>query len=214
MAEFSFRKIYWVLGEMPKNMRSDGQYMVKNPPTSGWSSAFMFIGEKKTTIFCPYSYEAFDVPSSAREVTGSEERPITVEKAEEILNRNWELYQRLGHSRAYDVAVRVYKVLGLEAPAQLLSNGEEDTQVRGGKEVGSALKKPVNQSSKRGKFLAWFLEGEGSRSIREAMAEFDMSRSNVLSYLYMLRKDHGIGYTLAGDVAKIELPADCENPFE
>ena len=78
--------------------------------------------------------------------------------------------------------------------------------------VGKSTK-PVKRSGKRGKFLQWFLEGEGSRSVREAMAEFGMSRSNALSYLYMLQKDHGIGYELVGDIATIKLPA-CESPFD
>jgi len=69
-------------------------------------------------------------------------------------------------------------------------------------------------SSKRGKFLKWFLDNDNSRSIREVMAEFTMTRSNALSYLYMLQKDHGIGYVLVGDIATVELPGNCTDPFD
>ena len=41
-----------------------------------------------------------------------------------------------------------------------------------------------------------------------------MTRSNALSYLYMLQKDHGIGYELVGDIASINLPNGCTNPFK
>ncbi len=59
------------------------------------------------------------------------------------------------------------------------------------------------------------IEGDaGTRSVREAMAEFSMTRSNALSYLYMLQKDHGIGYDLVGDTATVKLPEGCTNPFD
>jgi hypothetical protein len=80
--------------------------------------------------------------------------------------------------------------------------------------VENELKKPVPREGKRGKFLAWFLEKGGSASVREAMAEFGISRSNALSYLFLLKKDHGIGYELVGDSASIALPKGCSDPFE
>lgn len=213
-----WKHVYWVRGDVPKSMRVDGFYMVKDPPCSGWQHAFIIPGEKRTTIFCPYSMTAFHVKSSAREVTGAAEpkQVFSRTKIVGIMKRQWEQFQTMGQARDYDIAVKVFKLLGEEAPAEITREGEEDTKVRGGKETLTKLLKPVKRSSKRGKFLEWFLHGPNgaSRSIREAMAEFDMSRSNALSYLYMIQKDHGIGYDLVGDVATINLPSDCADPFD
>ena len=70
----------------------------------------------------------------------------------------------------------------------------------------------MKRSSKRGKILEFFMPN--ARSIREAMAEFGHTRSNVLSHLFMLQKDHGVGYTLVGDAATVALPPGCTDPFE
>jgi hypothetical protein len=52
-----------------------------------------------------------------------------------------------------------------------------------------------------------------SRSVREAMAELDLTRSGVLSHLFALNRDHGIGYQLAADCATVLVPEGWD-PFE
>lgn len=212
-----WKKVYWVRGDVPKSMRTEGFYVVKDPPCSGWQHAFLIPGAKKTTIFCPFSMMAYHVKNEAREVTGAVEPSDIFSRSKilAIMNRTWEQFQTMGQSRDYEVAVKVFQMLGAPVPAEVTRTGEEDTKVRGGKETMSKLLKPVKRSSKRGKFLEWFLLGENhSRSIREAMAEFEMTRSNVLSYLFIIQKDHGVGYNLVGDVASLTLPEGCTDPFD
>ncbi|MEE8608970.1 MAG: hypothetical protein V3S55_15305 [Nitrospiraceae bacterium] len=210
-----WRRIYWISGTLPKH--AEFRNAVKDPPCLGWQHAFVMPGEKHSTIFCPYTLTAFSVYAGCSELVNMDNVPpaeFRLDFIRELLERNWTQFQGFGYQRDYDTCALVMRRLGLEVPAQILTGGEEDTRKKGGKEVETMLKKPVKASSKRGKFLQWFLDGDCTRSVREAMAEFSMTRSNALSYLYMIQKDHGIGYTLVGDNATITLPEGCENPFD
>lgn len=209
-----WQHIYWVLGDMPRHSRH--RNAVKNPPCSGWRHALVLRGAKRSTILCPVTLDAYTVPNDCGELTGAKEPrdPMSKARITQMLQAKWKECQSMGFSRDYDTAALVLRKLGAEVPAQIMRGGETDTRKKGGKETASKLLKPVKRSSKRGKFLEWFLEAGGSCSVREAMAEFDMSRSNALSYLYMIQKDHGIGYTLVGDIAHVTLPDGCDNPFD
>lgn len=206
-------RIYWVRGSSPRG--AVHRYVVKDPPCSGWQHAFVIRGPKRSTIFCPYSFDAHTVPNDCGELMGAVEPDrFDLDRIAGILRSKWAEYQGYGWQRDYDTAALVLKRLGQPVPEQVMRGGEEDTRKKGGKEVSKRLEKPVKRAGKRGKFLEWFLEGDGSRPVREAMAEFGMTRSNALSYLYMLKKDHGIGYELVGDVATVQLPDGCTNPFD
>jgi len=209
-----WKHIYWVSGNTPKGYGDRNE--VKNPPCSGWQHAFVLVGPKRSTIFCPVSFDAFTVRNDCGELKGAVEPRDPFDKARMVarIHKNWKTMQERGWAKDYDTAALVLKRLGAVVPTQSLKGGGEDTRKKGGKDVESKLKKPVKRSGKRGKFLEWFLDGDGSRSVREAMAEFSMTRSNALSYLYMLQKDHGIGYELVGDVATVTLPEGCDNPFD
>lgn len=209
-----WRHVYWLRGEDVKHAKHRSE--VKDPPCCGWQHAIVVPGEKRSTIFCPYTLSAYTVTNRAAELATSKDaaNDFRLDFVTKLIQDKWAECQGHGFSRDYDTAALVLKKLGAEVPAQVMRGGEEDTRTRGGKETGMALKKPVKRSSKRGKFLQWFLEGGGSRSVREAMAEFGMSRSNALSYLYMIQKDHGIGYELVGDMATVTLPDGCSSPFD
>ena len=156
------------------------------------------------------------MPSSCSELVGAVDASdgFSLDRVGAMLKRKWDQYQGWGWQRDYDVATMVFKKLGLPVPEQVMLGGEADTRTKGGKDVATRLLKPVKRSGKRGKFLAWFLDADGTRSVREAMVEFSMTRSNALSYLYMLQKDHGIGYVLVGDNASVTLPEGCDSPFD
>ena len=201
------RHIYWVKGQTPKGSSYNNR--VSDPPTSGWSHAIVIMGEKRGTIFCPFAFESFSLKMDAAEIAQSKPSEVTPERIEwfkKHLLARWNEYQTLGLLKDYDTAALIMKRLGLEPPADLLKGGEEDTRTRGGKEVSTKLLKPVKRNGKRGRFLQYFLDNDGSRSVREVMAEMEMTRSNALSYLFTLNKDHGIGYHLIGDTATLELP--------
>lgn len=212
-----FRRVYWTAGHVKRDGLSRFRPEVKDPPCSGWQHAFLILGEKLTTIFCPYSMESHQVTNSSQEVATAAEpaewRPDVMPKI--ILDR-WAMHGRLQMRADYDVAALVLKRLGVEVPMIVGKEAQEDVEdqeSKGGKDPAETLLKAVKPDGKRGKFLKWWLE-KGRCSIRECMAEFGMTRSNVLSYLYALNKDHGIGYDLKGDSAELVLPDGCEDPFK
>lgn len=206
-------RVYWVRGGSPRS--AIRRYEVKDPPNSGWAFVLVMRGDKRTTLLCPYTLENYQVSNKSGEMHSMVEHPQSPDASRVIalLRKSWAECQGFGWQKDYDLVVKVFRMLGAEVPEQIMRGGEEDTRKRGGKEVGAALAKPVKAESKRGKFLKWFMEGGNSRSVREAMAEFGMSRSNALSYLFMLRKDHGIGYDLQGDTAILTFPEGCTDPF-
>lgn len=205
--------IYWVRGATPT--RSKYKNAVSDPPCSGWQHALVLSGEKRSTIFCPYTFEAYTVPNSCLEIaTACEPKSYDLDRLYSLIKEKWKTMQEFGWQRDYDTCTLILKRLGLKVPKQIMTGGGEDNRKKGGKDVGSALLKPVKASSKRGKFLQWFLDNDNACSVREVMIEFSMTRSNALSYLYMLQKDHGIGYILVGDIATVELPAGCDDPFD
>lgn len=204
----------WVLGVPPKG--SSGYQAVKDGPCNGWQHALVAPGERRSTIFCPYTLTSYTVRNDCNELRNAKEPrdPFRRDYVLDLMRRKWAEYQRHGFQRHYDQFVRVFRMFGEEAPAQVSRGGDLDTKKRGGKETAETLRKPVRLDSKRGEFLKWFLEADGSRSVREAMVHFEMTKSNAQSYLFILNKDHGIGYELVGDTATVHLPEGCTNPFD
>lgn len=213
-AELEWLRIYYVKGTAPKGSRH--RYEVADPPCAGWQFAVVMPAGKRSTIFCPYTLESYSVRSDCAELATARRDlgPLPRDFVVRTINEKWAEMQARGWMKDYDTAALVLRRLDAEVPAQVLKGGEEDTRRKGGKQVAVTLEKPVKRASKRGKFLEWFLAGGGSRPVREAMAEFGMTRSNALSYLFMLQKDHGIGYALTGDTAVLTLPEGCTNPFD
>jgi len=201
-----FGRIYWVVGMTPKGMtRND----VKDPPTNGNQCCFAFPGEKRWTVFCPISFRGFQLTIGSYEQKSFEpgHTAFTKDSLAKLVTNKWEQYAKANAQVDYNMAARVLKELGAPIPTAMPTASEEDgNKERGGKPVADKLLKPVKRKGKRGDVLAWFLETGEARSIREAMAQFEASRSSVLSYLHNLNKDHGVGYTLIGDTALVTLP--------
>lgn len=208
-----WRNVYWVLGDVPKHLLGRA---VTDPPTNGWGLAFVLNGEKHSTIFCPYSMSAYSVPNSCMELKSSAEpREWRPDFVVGLIHRNWETHQKLGIPADFDTAALVLKRLGAEVPHRKATLEGFESKLRGGKETAAKLAKPVKRKGKRGDFLAYVLaDPTHSRPVRELMAHFGMTRSNALSYLFILTKDHGIGYTLTGDLAQVKLPEGVTDPFE
>lgn len=210
-------RIYWVRGYLKKGSRFRNE--VQDPPCAGWQHAFVLRNDssnskKLATIFCPYTMEAYQVSNQSSELaTAKDGAEFRASSVQEKLTTNWTKCQTRGWQRDYDICTLIMKKMGWEVPPQIMVGGEEDTRKKGGKDGGNTLIKPVVAKGKRGKFLQWFADNDYSRSVREAMAHFSITRSNALSYLYMLNKDHGIGYELVGDTATINLPEGCTDPF-
>jgi hypothetical protein len=209
-------QVYWVQGAVPKHW--DHRNEVSDPPCPGWSLCYVIRSFKTVTLFCPFTFQTFSVSPASSEFHSlrtpffdGKYRPDFMSK---YLPEKWAMFLVANERRDFDMAAVVMKELGLEIPMNLPTSEADPTKERGGKETEVALKKPVKRDSKRGKFLEFFLaDGGGLKSIREVMAQFDITRSNALSYLYMLQKDHGIGYKLVGDGAEVSLPEGCADPF-
>jgi len=170
-------------------------------------AAFVLKGEKHSIIFCPFSLIAYTVKSNCDEI----EKAIDPESFNEdwmlnYMNENWATHQRYGWQSNYDIAVKIFTILGAKIPEQVKTGGEVDTRKKGGKPMADTLTKPVKLNSKRGKFLKFVMDRENSAEVLACMIEFDTTRSNVLSYFFQLNKDHGIGYELIGGTASIQLP--------
>lgn len=213
-------RIYWLYGEAPKGSASNKRSEVKDPPTSGWSHAFLIdpgTASKLVTLFCPYTMTSYQVSRDSYEMEGTAGPfgGFPRERIEKLVIAKWEEYAKASTQVDYGTAAIIFRAMGLVVPQNILPEGAEVKQT-GGKEVtaGTPLTKPVKRDGRRGEVLTYFLEADGHKaSIHGATARFGISRSNLLSQLFLLRKEHGIGYVIEGDTATIQLPDGCTDPF-
>lgn len=80
----------------------------------------------------------------------------------------------------------------------------------GGKPAAKRLLKPIKPNTKRAHFLQWFLDDATGRTIGATMANFKLSRQNVITYWITIQREHGIGYTLANNTITAIMPANCD----
>lgn len=214
--KLAYATVYWVVGNLPSTSRSRNE--VKDPPNAGYSSCFVLPqGGRRVRLFCPYTLEGYTVTSDSMEfksLTAPRQR-VRRTWMRELLYRNWAQFQGYGFQRDYETAARIMREMKWEVPIRAVPEPVEGVEVKKkGKPAGAKLLKPVPKDSRRGQVLSWFMESFEPRSILEAMAEFNTTRSNILTVLFQLNKDHGFGYTLAGDAAEVELPSKgCEKIF-
>jgi len=230
-----YARISWLAGSS-KNKESF-RHEVREPPTNGQALVLVVDREqdergkpvKMVTLFSLCWFDSFQVSRSSREyqsLTHPEVHAIAggrVLEADanegleryvrEAIPRLWAEIMGFGWTQKdFDTAALIMRRLDMPVPLYERLDGAD--RVSGGKEVSEGgLKKPVKGDSRKGQVLRFFMAPE-PRSIREAMAEFGISRSNVLSQLYLVQKDHGIGYELKNDAAIITLPKGCTDPFE
>lgn len=198
--------IYYYRGVTPK--RSELTNGIKDPPTSGWCTALVVRGEKHSTIFCPYTLKGFHVRNDHCEISQAKDLEPWGDNRQRAINtihRVWDEHQRRGWQSDYDTAAMVLSKLGAKVPTNNVALSSEKEVKKSGKPAAKKLLKPVKLKTKRGAILDWFIKKEAG-SIREAMAEFDSTRSGILTHLFGLNKDHGIGYEVAGDAVKIDVP--------
>ena len=131
------------------------------------------------------------------------------------LKAQWEHFQDVREQVNYQTAAAIISGMGFEVPPRIIQADEETGESKSrGKEAAQSLLKVVPTKGKRGKVLQWFFERGNSGNMLEATIEFDTTRSNILSHLFVLNKDHGIGYAMSGDMVTITLPDECANPFD
>lgn len=202
-----FARIYFVRGGAPNYWKQ--KYEITDPPTSGHGHAVIIPGDKRSTIFCPFTLQAYQVSNRCGELASSTEVEYEPERLAGFIVRAWEEAIKLGFQRDFGVAALVLTELGQPVPKFLHPPVDPDKQderkSRGGKPVNEEALRPCKPGSKRGEVAAFFMQEE-PQSLHEAMARLGLSRSGVLSHLFTLNKDHGVGYDLVNDCARLVVP--------
>lgn len=202
-----FARIYFVRGGAPNYWKH--KYEITDPPTSGHGHAVIIPGDKRSTIFCPFTLEAYPVNNRCGELASAIDVEYEPERLAGFIVRAWEEAIKLGFQRDFGVAALVLTELGQPVPKFLPPPVDPDKQderkSRGGKPVNEEALRPCKPGSKRGEVAAFFMQEE-PQSLHEAMARLGLSRSGVLSHLFTLNKDHGVGYDLVNDCARLVVP--------
>jgi hypothetical protein len=206
-----FARVYFVRGNAPGTSRTRNE--VLDPPTSGHGHVCILPGEKRSTLLSPFTLQAYQVSNGCDEMRSAVDVEVTPEKLAGHIVRAWEECVKLGFQRDFGVAAMVLTELGQPVPKFLPPppsaddrRRDEEPSKRGGKPVAEESLRPCRRQSKRGEVAAFFMQ-EGPQSLLEAMARLGMTRSGVLSHLFTLNKDHGVGYELVGDCASLVVPA-------
>jgi hypothetical protein len=55
---------------------------------------------------------------------------------------------------------------------------------------------------------------EGESSAARMCEEFGVNRSLLLTHCFEIHRDHGVGYSVNGDLIAIELPQGVSDPFK
>lgn len=214
--DIGWGRVYFARGDRSPGARVNE---VTDPPYPGYGQVIVMDGDKSCTLLCPFTFSVYNVTHRSMEYASLRKafQTPSIDRLASHLKENWAHWAKLGSRVDFGMVASVLRKMGFEAPvvADLVNvDVNEPPAQRKGKAFEEELKKPVKKSSKRGKVLSWFLaDGGGPKSIQACMAEFGISRSNALSYLFMLNKDHGIGYVLGGNTATVVIPGNV-NPFE
>lgn len=217
--ELGWAHCYFVQGNMSPGYRVNE---LLNPPVTGWSHVIVKDGDKQCMIFDPCSLSTLTVSHRSMEYASLRIPNLPFKSSSLIsqIKNKWHEREELSMSCDFGMASHILRAFGVEPPAIKMPEVDDfgdplQNQVaRRGKTEQEALKKPVKRNSKRGKLLSWFLaEGGGPKSLQVCMDVFKISRSNALSYLFMLNKDHGIGYVLGGNTATVHIPGNID-PFQ
>lgn len=202
-----FARIYFVKGGAPKYWRH--RYEITDPPTSGYGHVIIIRGDRRSTILCPFTLVSYQISNNSGEMQSATPAPVSVEKLAGFINRSWEECVKLGFQRDFGVAAMVLTELGQPVPKFLPPPPDprkmHEESKRGGKAINEEALKPCKPSSKRGQVAAFFMQ-DTPQSLHEAMAKLELTRSGVLSHLFTLNRDHGVGYELVSDCARLLIP--------
>lgn len=215
-------QVYWTYGSAPKGApQSD----VDDPPCSGWSSVFVLDGPtpEKLILFHPWSFRSYVVGRRSYEASSLQGcvegfEYLAREFYKERLPNAWIALKKHGQEAHadYRMAERVMLAVGCKPPTdeQVLRAAPSYRPPEAKKSGGSAPEapfKPVKRGGRRGEVLEAILAG--TTSAEALTAQFSITRSNLLSQLFLLRKEHGIGYTVSGDEVGVQVPEGVTEVF-
>ena len=166
----------------------------ENGPCTGWQHAFVYLGTA-AHIFCPYSGHKSTVALTHPLVRYS--RDPSAETITKFINYSiikW-------NDRADEIPIFIRQALFPD-----LIKDQPKTECH--KSTDLQTYKKVKRNGKRGKFLTFILEYKAPIPIKLLCSTFSISRNNVLSYLYQMKKVNGIEYALqkAEDTASVFMP--------
>ncbi len=200
-------RVYFVRGSMPSSQRT--RFEVKDPPTSGWGHVIVIPGEKRSTLLSPFTLETWQVSNLCDELKSAEYVECTGERISHYINTAWTECVKLNYQRDFGIAAMVLTEFGQPVPkfipAPIVASYGREEQKRGGKPIDLDALKPCRVASKRGEVATFFMK-DTPQSLHEAMARLGLTRSGVLSHLFTLNKDHGVGYELISDCARLLIP--------
>jgi hypothetical protein len=207
---------------------SDGPSILE-PPTNGWGTAFALDdGGPTVHLFHLWSMSSYRVPRNSSEMQTYQyafcgSRDEFMARMREKFPQYYAEFRRRGETTCdYDTCIKIMGMLDIPVPTADRYGDfpavVREQQASGGKSV--ATPKPeksqsgfvkVKREGRKGEVLAFFLDGGSSAAA--AIAKFGITRSNLLSQLFLLNKNHGIGYHVKGDAVSVELPEGVEDPF-
>lgn len=200
--------VYLVNGVIPEDSRLYGmRHAIRTPPFTG-RGLMVAVREqgpdgprKGLMLVSPCTLQSYHVPDECVETDGARAVPYPRARLVEKLLSRWSSARVMHEGGPDSGAYRLLHLLGAEPPAEAPSAERfEEERQRGGKPAGTPS--PIRRGSRRGEVAAFF-EGGAPRSVPEAMAKLGMTRSGVLSHLFCLNRDHGVGYELADDCARL-----------
>ena len=212
--DLEWKSIYWV----PQSGNVKGKDMwsgylstcrykfeVPDAPVCGESHAFVLPSSDKTSsIVCPYNnFEATVSNRSGEIAMAREARGWNHDLVVDILKS----HQELGQLTARVLAMLTGEDIGTVVVQQARQGGKS----KKGKPPADTLLKPVKPNGKRGKLLKAIMDNGNTEELAHLERVMKANRNSVLSFLFMLNKDHGIGYALTGGSVVIHLPT--EDPF-
>ena len=218
-------QVYWTYGSAPKGApRSD----VDDPPCSGWSAVFVMPDERGLVLWHPWSFRSYRVREDSYEASslqGSVEGFDARARAfyRDRLPTKWMELKAHGQDAQADwsTAARIMAAVGAAVPSEedavafaqrlpakrTVQSVERAVRAAEPKTKAGAFK-PVKADSRKGQVLRFFVDG--GTSADKAMSQLGIQRNNLLSQLFLLRKDHGIEYKVAGDVVQLAIPEGQE----
>lgn len=229
-----FARIYWVRGSTKPGL--DGKRNeVEDPPTSGWSTTYVLYepGGATVTLFNPYSFKTHTVSTGSAEYATLKPCPhdhadfaarvpadahmsaTSCHWQRATMLHNWKGHMRGDEPRDFETAAKVLKMIGGPDMSAKASKRSAAQPVSAGKPVAETLVKKVKRKGRKGEVLAFFVDADGHRGNLNALTEkLGIDRKNALSQLYLLKKDHGIGYAISGDEVQVTMPEGADDPFE
>jgi hypothetical protein len=202
--------MYFVHGTAPNDWTL--RNAIEEPMNGGYAIVLFLPNERGGgLIFSPFTLESWAVPAKCCELSSAEwlDDDFDPDKIAGAIKRAWDRYASYTAAKAYDLAASILRKLGHEAPAEtpIAQAVESGDRAKGGKAPeATGDTKPIRPGTKRAEIAAFFIS---TASIHEAMSQFTVTRSGVLSHLHCIHKYHGIGYEVVGDAARLLVPEGC-----